>query len=674
MRAFENIRWVAALTWALAAAALSSTFASTGGIISALLGGLAGAILGDITARSVYIRRTGTVLFALAWVTPWLVAWIPLDARSSLACVEATDIGFKAVFVVWLLRLASLRTKWMRPVAALLAALAFAQGLAAHRHGNLTRPYALMDAWIEKGHDPANLLWLTGAFSVLLISGLLLPPKRNAHPRSAALIPLAIVLCALFLSRWAPPLPFSAPTPPPPPKSQAPEPPPPPPPPPTPIALVQLDNFYRSPERLGGYYFRTHAASQLDHLRLTSTDTDLSGTDPSLLSTNAGHILTRILMLDTSNRVPVLLNGSASQLNEQPALPFRRSYSGQSMALGTKVAPDLDLSTFRQRLTNPQWTPEELAYFTREPSDSNLVLLAHSLVSDLPENLSEYLPPRVKVIRHWLNHQCSFSAKAGQENADTPITNFLFQTRTGGGRQFAVAAVLLFRCAGIPSRLGFGYVAPLAPQETKSEFVLTDAHAQEWPEVYLAGTGWVPVPLNPTNVLDRPQPTPDPELEAALQKRTDPAPKIISRWTTWPRHIWAIISALSLAIAVALYRLFIRYISVALARPDQRHHRALRSALSLASSAGVGIRQGETYFDWCQRIHHQAPQRNQPAAALLLEIASCYRICYETKQVETVGYWLARLIRADIALWRMAPIQRLLPVFRRISTPSGDKP
>lgn len=660
MRTNRSIGWFSALAWGLACSALVADFASWVGIGGAGVGGAIGTVLADRSVNRNRFRETGLILLALAFLAPPLLSWIPNSAVTALAVLEAADLGTKAMLLIWILRTVSVRLTWTRPVVALFAAFAYVQWIAAHRHGNLARPYALMDGWIEMGRAPPQLFWLLGAGATVLTTILLAPRRGSSSRWSASIAVAAMLIAALLLTRWAPPLPFSPPTPPPPPRTQSPDPPPPPPPRPNPIAFVQLEDFYRPPQRLGGFYLRTHAADRLTELRLEEIDAD--GPPELTASSTSGLVRTRVFMLDATNRVPALLNHVEIRPAATPAPPFRRALHIDATPPGHRLNLDLDLSTFRQRLIAQHWTPEQLAHFTESPDETNILRLARELIGEIPEMLADYLPPRVKVIRHWMNHQCAFSAKAGEELADAPITRFLFETRTGGSRQFANAAVLLFRSAGVPARLGVGYVVPVAPDETRSEFVIADTHAQEWPEVYLDGAGWVPVPLNPTNVLDRPQPAPDPELEAMLQDYAEaPQPRAAASWRDWPWRPWAGF-ALALAISFLLLRLlFTRYIAVLLARPARRHAQAMRAALSMYAAAGWPRRSGETHFDLCDRVRAGDRTADKRLASLLQEAATRHRVCYESGRIDSARAWLRLLMRIDLALWRHAAGRRLIP-------------
>ena len=75
---------------------------------------------------------------------------------------------------------------------------------------------------------------------------------------------------------------------------------------------------------------------------------------------------------------------------------------------------------------------------------------------------------------------------------DNPADQFLFETRRGFCEHYAGAFALLMRIAGIPARIVVGYQgAELAPWG--NWYLVTQAEAHAWVEVWLEGQGWVRV-------------------------------------------------------------------------------------------------------------------------------------------------------------------------------------
>ncbi len=70
------------------------------------------------------------------------------------------------------------------------------------------------------------------------------------------------------------------------------------------------------------------------------------------------------------------------------------------------------------------------------------------------------------------------------------IDYFLFEARQGFYDYHASAMAVLLRAAGVPARVVSGYVLDQFDRET-GEYVIQQANAYTWPEVYFPGVGWV---------------------------------------------------------------------------------------------------------------------------------------------------------------------------------------
>ncbi|MFD9740333.1 DUF3488 and transglutaminase-like domain-containing protein, partial [Umezawaea sp. NPDC059074] len=117
---------------------------------------------------------------------------------------------------------------------------------------------------------------------------------------------------------------------------------------------------------------------------------------------------------------------------------------------------------------------------------------------------------------------------ANAENTPTgraypQLLHFLGTTKRGTTEQFAAAYVVLARASGIPARLAVGYRQPEAV-DAAGEHVVHNADVVAWPEVPVAGRGWIA--LDPSGAVAKtglgdqtqvapPQPAPS----------TPPAPK-----------------------------------------------------------------------------------------------------------------------------------------------------
>jgi hypothetical protein len=84
------------------------------------------------------------------------------------------------------------------------------------------------------------------------------------------------------------------------------------------------------------------------------------------------------------------------------------------------------------------------------------------------------------------------------EPGPEPLADFLLRTHAGYCQQFAGAAALLLRLAGVPARVVAGFAT--GKRVGPDRYVVRDLDAHEWIEVYFEGYGWVP--FNPTPSAD----------------------------------------------------------------------------------------------------------------------------------------------------------------------------
>lgn len=72
------------------------------------------------------------------------------------------------------------------------------------------------------------------------------------------------------------------------------------------------------------------------------------------------------------------------------------------------------------------------------------------------------------------------------------VDYFLFDLQQGYCDYYASAMVVLARAAGLPARLVVGYFTGTAqPTEGTMRYVVTEADAHSWPELYFPGLGWL---------------------------------------------------------------------------------------------------------------------------------------------------------------------------------------
>lgn len=81
------------------------------------------------------------------------------------------------------------------------------------------------------------------------------------------------------------------------------------------------------------------------------------------------------------------------------------------------------------------------------------------------------------------------------------VSWFLYESQEGYSVHFAATATMMFRMFDVPARYVVGYVAPerLFTMQSDGSYmaVIEDDDAHAWTEIYISGTGWVPVETTP---------------------------------------------------------------------------------------------------------------------------------------------------------------------------------
>ncbi len=188
------------------------------------------------------------------------------------------------------------------------------------------------------------------------------------------------------------------------------------------------------------------------------------------------------------------------------------------------------------------------------------------------------------------------------------VDYFLFDLKKGYCDYYASAMVVLARAAGVPARLAIGY-APGTYNLNSRRFVVTEADAHSWVEVYFPGVGWVPFePTAARPSLERteaipsqPSQTPQPAGESA-----HPIPS----WNGWWLSLPGILAfALLLGVARTAWDEF------RLSRLPERESAAeiLRRLRQAALRLAVASESGDTPYElsaaFCQWLQTQSSKK-----------------------------------------------------------------
>ncbi len=132
----------------------------------------------------------------------------------------------------------------------------------------------------------------------------------------------------------------------------------------------------------------------------------------------------------------------------------------------------------------PEWVAQT---YLQLPEDlpQRVIELANGLTSGATTPYD-----RVQAIESYLR-KIPYSLEVPEPPKEREVVDYyLFELKKGYCDYSATALVVLARAAGIPARLVIGYAqGQYDPQN--GVYVVTEADAHSWPEVYFAGVGWV---------------------------------------------------------------------------------------------------------------------------------------------------------------------------------------
>ncbi|MEW5979241.1 MAG: DUF3488 and transglutaminase-like domain-containing protein [Acidobacteriota bacterium] len=122
-------------------------------------------------------------------------------------------------------------------------------------------------------------------------------------------------------------------------------------------------------------------------------------------------------------------------------------------------------------------------YLQLPPLDNRIIRLAQSIAANpvLPEE-------QAKAIESFLRRSFSYSLEASQTEVSDPLSDFLFNTKTGHCEYFASAMVVMLRSIGIPARIVNGFQQGEF-NEVGEDYVIRGRDAHSWVEAYVS-RGW----------------------------------------------------------------------------------------------------------------------------------------------------------------------------------------
>lgn len=148
----------------------------------------------------------------------------------------------------------------------------------------------------------------------------------------------------------------------------------------------------------------------------------------------------------------------------------------------------------------PDWIRER--YLTLPDSvPARVVLLAREIIANQPTKYDQ-----AKAIEAYLRtYPYTLDLPAPPSDRDV-ADYFLFELQTGYCDYYATSMVVLARAVGLPARAVVGYVGGQYDQEN-DYYLVTEADAHTWVEIYFSGYGWIPFePTAAQSLIDDQEP------------------------------------------------------------------------------------------------------------------------------------------------------------------------
>lgn len=322
---------------------------------------------------------------------------------------------------------------------------------------------------------------------------------------------------------------------------------------PQPTALVRLDSDYKNNPWTPMLYFREGALSEFagnEMVRASSQyDTDIpniavgqpfngkidtSETDSREILKYSVFLISKHLatpLIDYPTKVSLIKNPSPDK--------FNLAYQAQSFAPIVKLDK---LKNFT--IGSTSWDNETSNHYLRAPGSlTNMLPDNFEITNEKPEfdknnedlrylALSKKLTKnsvtkleKVIAILNYLSQNSIYTKNPQHQlsspNAD-PTAPYLFADKMRGYCvHFSHAGVYLFRLAGIPARIGTGYLTDLTyAKDGHILLQMGDRHA--WPEIYVEKLGWVIADINPAQAENETAPIPDSKLLEDLMSKINP--------------------------------------------------------------------------------------------------------------------------------------------------------
>ncbi len=412
-----------------------------------------------------------------------------------------------------------------------------------------------------------------------------------------------------------------------------------------PAALVRLEGDYAKNPWSPMLYLREGALSEFNGKELVNAsreyDTDVPRIQPGQpyisIESEPGpnrEKITQSIYLLTKHSSPFAIDFPRSMRLIKNPDPERFQLAYQALSYAPTIKVD---EIVGEDVGDSNWTDAMLKHYLRAPgSISELPETPIPLEPDKPvldkngedlryAELSRELTKdaespvlKASLISKYLSEKSIYTRNPGHQvtGKGDPVAPYLFSEKMRGYCvHFAHSAVYLMRLAGIPARIGTGYLTDLTYAKDGHILLhLGDRHA--WPEIYVKGQGWVVLDVTPAQAENEQVIVPDEKLLEELMSKIDPAQDLVTPPPPEPeeekkkenildklakREVLLPVFALLIS-AWLLVKFWLRF-GYRFARDDTRRVQlAYTSVASLLCDLGLSRRYGETRHEYAARL------------------------------------------------------------------------
>ena len=256
-----------------------------------------------------------------------------------------------------------------------------------------------------------------------------------------------------------------------------------------------------------------YGTAQLENARGLFQDSDLADQDISVKVTNdhadSEYLYTPYEMKEGSWNQEHLRE-NADETLESAGFFGTREYEFHTSGNLIKDFPSLAAQTFLAMTENPGSDYEKnesyynvFAYEHYTELTRSQKELMEKLLGSAGEQQNGHIDysSAINAVNDFFEKNITFNKECGAvPGGKDPVNYFLTESGNGYDIYYASAAVLMFRYYGIPSRYVEGYViTPDEAEEAKTDgqIKIPASNGHAWAEIYIDGTGWVPIEVSP---------------------------------------------------------------------------------------------------------------------------------------------------------------------------------